>query len=356
MAITSTISSKAILVILVVSAVAAAGYAMSHTVSAFLLAFVFAYLLDPFVAYLEGNRVPRVWGIVVLYLILSFMALFAITFILPLVTERWNEFLRDFPIYLQKGKELGLAWKASVMPPSAGEEWRWIFDSVTGHAEKLAGKLGAGAYAAAASVVFNLFNLVLAPILIFFMLFYKKKIAEGIVSYLPPARREMLITLGREVNASIGGYIRGQMLVSLIVAILSILALFILDVDYPILNGIFAGVASILPFIGVILATIMPLFFAYVKFQSLAAIAKVIIAFAIIYFVEGYVIKPLVFKKAMELNPLTTILVVMAFGELLGFWGILLAIPIAAAFKIVVEHVRHGDFSQEEANGGEEGQ
>ena len=68
------------------------------------------------------------------------------------------------------------------------------------------------------------------------------------------------------------------------------------------------------------------------------------IAFAVIYFLEGYVIKPLVFKESMNLNPLVTIIMVMALGEILGFWGILLALPIASAIKITWGHFVNGDF------------
>ena len=209
------------------------------------------------------------------------------------------------------------------------------------------GGISAGVYAAAANVVFNLFNLILSPILVFFMLHYKQNIIAEIIAWLPAGRSDTIRMVGREINASVGGYIRGQMVVSLIVAVLSTLALFYLGIDYPVLNGIFAGLASILPFIGVILATVPPLFFAYVKFQSGIILLKVIASFAVIYFLEGYVVKPLVFKESMDLNPLFTIIVVMAFGEVLGFWGILLAIPLAAAFKIMSAHLRHGDFVRE---------
>jgi len=200
-------------------------------------------------------------------------------------------------------------------------------------------------YTAATKVVFNIFNLILAPILVFFMLYYKRDIVTGITAWLPAQQRDTILAMGREINASIGGYIKGQFVVSLLVAILATMALVFLDVDYPLFNGIFAGLASILPFIGVILATIPALFFAFVKFQSGIAIFKVITAFAVIYFFEGYIIKPLVFKEAMDLNPLVTIIAVMAFGEMMGFWGILLAIPIAAAVKVFTSHLRRGDFN-----------
>jgi len=114
------------------------------------------------------------------------------------------------------------------------------------------------------------------------------------------------------------------------------------------MNGLFAGAASVLPFIGVILATISPLFFAYLKFQNGVIILKIIGVFAVIYFLEGYLVKPLVFKESMNLNPLMTVIVVMAFGEMMGFWGIILAIPIAAALKILSIHWRRGDFSVKE--------
>jgi putative permease len=172
-----------------------------------------------------------------------------------------------------------------------------------------------------------------------------KDIQEGIAAWLPEKHRGTILELGREINKSVGGYIRGQLVVSAIVAVLSTVALFFLDIDYAALNGIFAGLASILPFIGVILAMLPALFFAYIKFQSGIALLKVIAVFSVIYFVEGYVIKPLVFKEAMDLNPLITIIFVMAFGELMGFWGILLAIPIAAAVMIVMEHLQRGDFA-----------
>jgi putative permease len=339
-------AQKGIIWFLAAAAVIAAGYAIRHTLSCFLLSFVFAYLLDPAVVLLERRGLRRTWGIVALYLVLTVLSVFVVAFIVPFASIRWEAFLTGLPTYLQKGKEIVLAWKMQVVPSSAADEWRWLFETGAGQLDKLTARLGAGVYAAATGFVFNLFNLVLAPILILFMLWYKEEIKGGIITWLPPSRREAILMLGREINASVGGYIRGQLIVSVIVAVLSIIALFVLGIDYPFLNGIFAGLASILPFIGVILATLPPLFFAYVQYESGLVLLKVIGAFSVIYFLEGYVVKPLVFQESMDLNPLVTIIVVMLFGELMGFWGILLAIPIAAAVRIVVDHVRRGDFSR----------
>jgi len=341
-------SLKVIFSLMAVAALVAGGYAIQHTASCFLSAFVLAYLLDPMVVRGEKAGLNRLTAIIVLYCLMGLLSAFILFYLVPFITMRWESLLTNLPFYIQKIKELIISQKGRLLESSpATDEIGWLLDTITGNVDKAAGKIGSGLYFAASRVAFNIFNLVLAPILVFFMLYYKHDVIEGIKIWLPSTKREYLLTFGREVNDSIGGYIRGQLIVSLIVAVFSTIALFYLDVDYPLLNGIFAGLASILPFIGVILATLPPLFFAYVKFQSTVVLVKVIVVFAAIYFLEGYLIKPLVFKESMNLNPLMTIVVVMAFGEMMGFWGILLAIPIAAAIKIFMVHWRRGEFSAE---------
>ncbi len=331
----------------IVTAAVALTYAVRHTVSCFLLAFVIAYLLDPLLVQLERRRCPRAVGIALLYLVLAILSAFSLVFLVPLLSARWEALIRDLPRYVIQVKAIVADLKTRFTPVYAAEEWSWLLDTTTGNLDSGLGSIGSGLYATASRLVFNLFNLVLAPILVFFMLYYKQPIIDGIKIWLPSRHREEILVFGREVNASIGGYLRGQLIVSVIVAIMSAIALFFLDIDNALFLGMFAGVASVLPFIGVILATIPPVFFAYLKFQTGMAVIKVVSAFALIYFLEGYLIKPLVFKESMDLNPLMTIIVVMAFGELMGFWGILLAIPIAAAFKIFSNHLRRGGFARE---------
>lgn len=325
---------------------AAAGYSMKHTLSCFLLSFVFAYLFDPLLVLLERNKVRRDVGIAMLYAVLLLLAVFFVVFLVPLLTSLWQDLIRSLPGYLQKIKQLSSELRNDYRPSFGVAEWQWLIDKAIANLDKITGTFGSGVYSAASQVAFNLFNLLLAPILVFFMLHYKQEIKGEIVRWFPPAHKDLILQIGNEVNRSVGGYLWGQVFVSIIVAVLSTIALYYLDVDYAILNGLFAGAASILPFIGVILATIPPLVFAYLKFQTLSSLLSVLAAFSIIYFVEGYLIKPLVFKEAMNLNPLVTIIFVMALGELMGFWGILLAIPIASALKITLEHLRRGDFNR----------
>lgn len=339
-----TATNRTVLVLLVAAALFAAGHALRHTASCFLLSFVIAYLLDPLVVLLERRKLSRLNGIIGVYVVLTLFSIFFFSYFVPFLILRWQALIPNIPLYLVKAKALGLELEGKFQPIYGVEEWSWAFDKAVETLDNAASGLSAGVYSAAASMVFNIFNLVLSPILVFFMLHYKKDIKGTLAGWLPKRHRTVLLNLGNEVNDSIGGYLKGQLIVSSIVAILSTVALMFLDVDYAVFNGIFAGLASILPFIGVLIATIPPLFFAYVKFHSGIALFQVMAAFAGIYFLEGYLVKPLVFKRSMDLNPLLTIIMVMALGEVFGFWGILLAIPVAAAAKIISVAIERGDF------------
>jgi len=331
--------------ILTVAAVAWLGHALSHTLSCFLLSFVIAYLLDPLVVRLENRLLKRIHAIALLYAVLAIISVFSMAFLLPMLTISWDSFLHSLPQHLQKIKLELLGWQSSLPTHYGTEEITWLLDNVLGNADSMAEKAGIWAYGFATKMFFNVFNLILAPILVFFMLNYKQKIMETTALWLPESRRDLILQIGREIDSSVGGYIRGQVMVSIVVALATIPTLMWLEIPHPILCGIFAGAASILPFVGVILAMLPPLLFAWLTFGTGAIIIKVLIAFAIIYFLEGYLVKPLVFKESMNLNPLLTIIMVMAFGELMGFWGILLALPITAAMIIASQHWLKGDFA-----------
>jgi putative permease len=333
-------SGKVVIALLVTGVLFAAGYALQHTVSLLLLSFVLAYLFDPILLYLERQKIRRPYAILALYTVLGVFSFFCITYLIPFLTMRWFALLHDIPVYIQRIQHITAAWKERLGPSYATEEWAWLLDTFQSNIDTMLARLGAGVYAAAGKVVFNLLNVLLSPVLVFFMLFYKHDIIEGIVSWLPITKRDTILAIGRDIDRSIGGFIRGQFVVSIIVTVLSAIALFILNINHPFFCAVFAGLASVVPFIGVFLATIPPLFFAYAEYQSVIIMVKVAASFVLIYFLEGYVVKPLVFKESLDLNPLFTIVIVMAFGELMGFWGVLLAIPIAASLKIISARLR----------------
>lgn len=338
--------NKLLIAFLLVGVLLAAGYAMRHTFSLLLLSFAIAYLFDPLVVLFEKRKMRRIYGILVLYAILSVFAIFSFIFLLPYFSLKWNSLVHDLPAYAHKLQSLVTSWKEQVKLPYATDEWDWFLDTLQSNLDDALSRLGAGVYSFAGKVVLNLFNVLLSPILVFFMLFYKHEIKKSATRWIPRPKRDLLLAIGRDINRSLGAFVRGQFIVSLIVAGLTAISLIFLGVKHPILCGIFAGLASVIPFVGVILATLPPLFFSYIEFQDPMLLLKIVIAFSVIYFLEGYIIKPIVFRESMDLNPLATIIIVMAFGELMGFWGVILAIPVAASFKIISRYIRETELPE----------
>ena len=155
------------------------------------------------------------------------------------------------------------------------------------------------------------------------------------ISWLPDGWRDQIVDIAHEVDSSIGGYLRGQVMVSLIVALLASIALFVLGISHPIFCGVFAGAASILPFIGVIIATLPALFFAWLQFGVPGAIA-VIIAIAILNLVvENPVLSYLTARK-FEMPALIVLISVIFWGWLLGLVGMLFAIPFTLLVFLVL--------------------
>src|SRR5689334_5013212 len=111
-----TNTNRSVIGLLAVAALCAGGYAIKHTVSCFLLAFVLAYLFDPLVVWFESRRLKRIYGIILFYCLLGVFSLFCMIFLVPLLTIRWESLLKNLPLYLQKGKEIVFDWKEHFQP------------------------------------------------------------------------------------------------------------------------------------------------------------------------------------------------------------------------------------------------
>jgi putative permease len=205
-------------------------YELRHTISCFLLSFVLAYLFEPLVSLME-RKVSRLKAIAILYAGLVVFSLFCLIYLLPFLTIRWEALAHNFPLYLQKLKVLVADLRESNQTSYAAEEWRWVFDQLSDNLDAVFSKLGGGVYATASTMAFNLLNLLLAPILVFFMLSYKNAVAETIIGFLPNRFRGGILVVGREINRSMTGFIRGQLIISGIVTVLVTLALVLLGVD-----------------------------------------------------------------------------------------------------------------------------
>jgi predicted PurR-regulated permease PerM len=261
--------------------------------------------------------------------------------LLPYFAHQIDSLAIALPLYLKTITLWLDGCKVALADYYGGDEGIWLIGRVEAYLAAVTGKLSNLGYQQVTKLFFALFNIILSPILVFFMLLYKQHAKDFISRAFHHREREHLLELGRDINRSLERFLLGMFCDCLLVGILTAAALSFMGIEFPLLNGLFAGFASIVPFLGVLIAMIPPALMGYATTGDVWLIPKVAaLYFVINVVIEGNLIKPLVMKHTLKLNPLAVIFAVMAMGELLGFWGIVLAIPAAAVVKICTAEMR----------------
>ncbi|SNB48030.1 AI-2E family transporter [Geobacter sp. DSM 9736] len=313
----------------------ASAYLIQHTFSAVATSLALAYLLNPLLKYLDRRGFSRFLSITFLYGIVALTA-FILSFVLiPYIAHQASTLVTVMPLYTHRIQTSLETWKSQLSPLFNPEELSWVIARIDEGLDRVVSEISGSGYERLKEIVFAFFDLLLAPVLVFFLLYYKEELKESILGIIPATMRPDLIHLGRKINRSLEKFIWGMLVDCFLVAILCAAALYLLDVEFPILNGIFAGFATLMPFVGAIIAMVPPAFIGYAKSGDVLIIPKVCaIYFLINVVVEANIIKPFIMRGALQLNPLAVIFSVMALGELMGFWGIVLAVPLTAVLKI----------------------
>jgi predicted PurR-regulated permease PerM len=271
-----------------------------------------------------------------------FFTAFLASFILgPYLGHQVDVLVKTLPLYIKNLQFSIDQWQSKMSGYYGGDEGAWILGQIKRAIGELTAYVSNYGLYHLKNLFFAGFNLILAPILVFFMLLYKQHAKDFVRRMFHHSDRQHLVELGRKLNRSLERFLVGMFFDCLIVSLLTSIALALLGIEFPILNGFFAGFATIVPFLGAIVAVIPPALIGYLNSGDIWIIPKVCAAYFIInVIIEGNLIKPLVMRHTLSLNPLAVIFAVMAMGELMGFWGIILAIPIAAAIKICTAEVR----------------
>lgn len=255
------------------------GYLMRHTLSAILTSLALAYILNPFLNRLEKRGHRRITAIVLLYACGSALLIAVSLLVIPHISQQAELLTSEMPSYAQNVKTAMDRWQIMLEPYYSGKEGAWLIARAGDFLTTLTGKVSGIGLARLKGVLFGMFNLVLAPILVFFMLQYKEFFKKAIIRLIPAAERDYLTGLGEKINRALERFILAMLLDCLVVGILCFAALRMLDIEFPLLSGLFAGFASIVPVLGGLVAVIPPAFLGYAKSGDLTIIPKVCVLF-----------------------------------------------------------------------------
>jgi predicted PurR-regulated permease PerM len=176
------------------------------------------------------------------------------------------------------------------------------------------------------------------PIYIFFMLLYANNLKSFYFAIFQGEKKQKATAVLKDINGAYANYIKGMAIVITIVSVLTGTGLAILGIDYAIFLGVFAGLMTLIPYIGVFVSAIIPIIIALITKDTFWYAGGVVLVFVIVQVLEGNVITPKIVGDKVGLNPLVVIIGIVIFGAIAGVAGMIITIPVLALFKIIAEH------------------
>jgi predicted PurR-regulated permease PerM len=185
-------------------------------------------------------------------------------------------------------------------------------------------------------------NAVLIPVALFYLLSDWDRVVASVVELVPPAWRPRYDAFMHECDEVLGQYLRGQLLVMLALAVFYTVGLGLFGLELALPIGVFTGLAVFVPYLGFGLGLLLALLAGLLQFASLKALVMVGVVFGIGQLVESFVLTPRLVGERIGLHPLSVIFALLAFGQTLGFIGVLIALPASAVLLVALRRVRQG--------------
>ncbi len=315
-------------------------YAARAVLTPLFLAFAIAYVLDPVIDRFEALKIPRPAGIAIVLLVLIGLVAAFVALVLPVVASDLITVAGELPGKLTALLASADPWLSEhgIKVPHTTTEW---MSRLGANANALASSILAPAGGILSAVVAGSFSLVgsvvaalVVPVLSIYLLNDFDRITAGVRSHLPRRYRRVVIEYATEIDDALSHFLRGQLTVMAIMAVLYGAAYAVLGVRLALPIGIISGALSFIPYLGSAFALISGLLMSLLGGFNPGQLIGVVIAYAVVQTLEGFVIAPRVMGKTVGLPEMWVLIALFVGGEIFGFLGILLAVPAAAVIKI----------------------
>lgn len=323
-------------------------YLLSPILMPFLASIALAYLGDPLVDRLERIRVvrwqlPRTAAVTVVFIGLLLIALLLLMVLLPQLEAQISALLKKLPGYLAWLRGHVLPWVREHLQLEGGlVDLNVLRDALAQHWQQAGGIVAGtlGSVSRSGLMLLGLLaNLLLIPVITFYLLRDWDRIIAAIGTLLPRDSAQGWVALAKESDTVLSAFLRGQLAVMAALAIIYSTGLWLVGLDFALLIGLFAGLVSFVPYLGLILGILVAGVASVLQFQGLEGLPWVVLVFVAAQLLEGSVLTPKLVGDRIGLHPVAVIFAVMAGGQLYGFFGILLALPVAAVAMVALRHL-----------------
>ncbi len=325
--------------------VAAAGlvYLLAPVLTPFVIGALLAYLADPLADRLEAWKLGRTAAVVVVFGLLLLVLVAVLLVLIPALERQISRFLADLPRYLGWIRDVLIPWfearlgieVAGYDPQALVELLRRDWQRAGGIAAAVAGSISRSG----AVILGWLMNALLIPVVTFYLLRDWDRLVAGIASLLPRRALPTAVRLARESDEVLGAFLRGQLSVMVALGVIYSVGLALVGLNTAMVIGMIAGLISFIPYLGTFVGVVLGVLAALVQFHDLWHVGLVLAVFGMGQVLEGMILTPLLVGDRVGLHPVTVIFAVMAGGQLFGFLGVLLALPVASVVMVLLRHV-----------------
>lgn len=318
-------------------------YLLSPVLMPFVTSAILAYLGDPLTDKLETYKLSRTQAVSVVFLTMLLTLVFIFFMLVPQLEIQITETIANLPAYAAKINSDIIPWleqrlKLDLKPVELNE----LINILNGQWQK-AGGLVAGTMTSVSHsgsiIVAWLMNILLVPVVTFYLLRDWDILVAKIYDLLPRRIAPVAAKLAGEVNTVLSAFLRGQFYVMLALGCIYTIGLWIVGLDLALLIGFLAGLVSFVPYLGAIVGIVSACIAAVVQFHDMTPLVSVAVVFLVGQILEGTVLTPKLVGDKIGLHPVAVIFSVMAGGQLFGFLGILLALPLASIVMVFLRHI-----------------
>jgi predicted PurR-regulated permease PerM len=323
-------------------------YLLAPVITPFVISAGLAFLGDPLVDRLERLKflkwhVSRTFAVILVFLLISVGLFLMLLIFLPLLREQVERLVEKAPEMFDWTVGTALPWlqaklglsgfdlDAESLTSALKSYWKEASSALVG----VLGSVSRGGQA----VLSWLINLVLVPVVTFYMLRDWDKLVEGIRTLIPRNAEPVVSDLCRKIEAVLGAFIRGQLMVMIALGLIYSVGLWAIGLDLALIIGMSAGLLSIVPYLGTFVGIVAALIAAVFQFQDVLHPMLVLMVFGVGQSLESMVLTPKLVGDRVGLHPVAVIFAVLAGGQLFGFLGILLALPVASALNVLVAYM-----------------
>lgn len=311
-----------------------------------LLSFGLVYLLFPIVKKLENKGISRNIAVSVVFGLVVLMTLTSLALVVPGLVRDIQSFLKELPQISTKAIQ-----KIELLAEKIGLSLDLSRDAIGLYIKEHASLVSGGfvkslsnglkiSFIGASRWLVMILNLFLVPLFFFYVLNDYEKLSSEIKSFIPKTVLPKLSHYMDLSNTVLSGYVRGQLIVALLLSVLYALGLALVGLKFGILIGLLSGLLSIIPYAGFFIGFITAIIVSLANFVGLDQIFGIVVVFAIVQGLEGFVITPKLVGDKVGLSAFATMLALIIAGNLFGFVGMLIAIPAAAIMKSIISELK----------------